>query len=253
MVKVASCNTVSGLNGFHLTSGGNGMGNWRGRGPVGTWSFGSIEDGTLARTWSYAPAMTGGVTTPMTSFPMNLTAQSVTIMETAKLALPEKTTDAGVEARTLLAECANPSSPWWTTQADALTCMQLMDRVLWNRMSDPGKFNARGAKSLADIVRAPNQFAGFDHYPNYDPSIVRNIQNMLDISNRDGDARRMAYRAFVEAAINIALGTRIDDPSPGMLAAWKTQNAKSPGPNFKPYKSLLNNTFYYVEKVTTSP
>ena len=50
--------------------------------------------------------------------------------------------------------------------------MKLMDAVLWNRRENPGPFLARGAKSLADIVKARGQFAGFESYPEYDNQLL---------------------------------------------------------------------------------
>lgn len=62
--------------------------------------------------------------------------------------LPDRNSDAGVEARVLLAECPGPANPSYTIEL-ASEAMQLMDAVLWNRMKNPGPFLARGAKSLA--------------------------------------------------------------------------------------------------------
>lgn len=54
----------------------------------------------------------------------------------------------------LLAECRSPSFSGYTL-GDATQSMQLMDRVLFNRLSDPAKFGASGAKTAGDIIRAP--------------------------------------------------------------------------------------------------
>jgi hypothetical protein len=161
------------------------------------------------------------------------------------ISLPAKNDAEGAEVRVLLAECRGQSFSTYTL-ADATTCMQLMDRVLWNRRSDPAKFGARGAKSLADIIRAPGQFAGFQNYPNYDVSIVNRIQAMLNIANSTKDKRSQDFADFINAAIDGANDPSIQDPSPGTLVAWRTKGSGSPGGNFKKHDTVLGNDFHYI-------
>ena len=103
--------------------------------------------------------------------------------------LPPKNDKEGCEVRVLLAECRSPSVGGYSL-ADAVTCMKLMDKVLWNRLDNPVPFKAKGAKTIADVVRAPGQFAGFSSYPNYDMSIVNRIQLMINIANTAKDKCR---------------------------------------------------------------
>jgi hypothetical protein len=74
---------------------------------------------------------------------------------------------------------------------------------------------------LADIVRARGQFAGFESYPNYSVTIRNRIQTCLDIANNAKDSRSGAYADFINAAIDCATDSDIDDPSPGFLVAWR--------------------------------
>lgn len=158
--------------------------------------------------------------------------------------LPDRNSDEGVEARVLIAECPGPASPSYTADL-AAEAMQLMDAVLWNRMDNPGPFNAKGAKSLADVVRAHGQFKGFEKYPDYNGGIRQNIQDALNIANNAKDGRSATYAAFVNKAIEIAKSTNYKDPSPGKLVSWRTANSTSPGKGFLQYKTVLGNDFYY--------
>lgn len=160
--------------------------------------------------------------------------------------LPPKDDTVGVEVRVLLAECRGPSSKSYIL-SDAKTAMQLMDRVLWNRLRDPARFGARGAKSLADIIKAPGQFAGFQNYPKYDMAIVNRIQAMVNIANSGAkDKRSPNFANFINAAIEVAKNQSIQEPSPGTLASWRTAGSGSPGSNFKLHTTLAGNDFYYI-------
>lgn len=160
------------------------------------------------------------------------------------ITLPDRMSDPGVEARVLLAECPGPALPSYTIEL-ATEAMQLMDAVLRNRLANPGPFLAKGAKSLADIVRAKGQFRGFEKYPDYNGGIRQNIQDALNIANSSKDARSTIYAAFVNKAIEIAKLTTYKDPSPGKLLSWRTTNSGSPGKAFLLYKTVLGNDFYY--------
>lgn len=161
------------------------------------------------------------------------------------VALPSRDTNAGVEARVLLAECRGPSSSSYKL-ATATQCMQMMDRVLWNRLGNPGPFGARGAKTIADVVKAKGQFAGFENFPDFDSSLVTRIQGMIDIANSAKDSRKADFLAHVNAAIAVANQPVIADPSPGKLVAWRTAGASSPGAGFLKHITLGGIDFYYI-------
>src|SRR5437879_4202721 len=111
--------------------------------------------------------------------------------------LPDAGGDEGAEVRILLAECKTPSYSTYSIEA-ATECMQLMDAVLWNRRENPGPFLARSAKSLADIIKARGQFAGFQKYPEYDIRIRTRIAEMLNIANNPKDSRSNAFIAHID-------------------------------------------------------
>jgi hypothetical protein len=159
------------------------------------------------------------------------------------LELPDRTTDEGLEARVLLAECRSPLYAGYTIEA-ATECMQLMDLVLWNRVDDPKPYGASQG-TLASAVRAPGQFAGFEHYPTYSAGIKANIQAMLNIANSTKDKRSELVAAHIQAALDVASDVTIPDPTPGSLVGWRTFGSGSPGAGFKLYKTVLFNSFYY--------
>ena len=160
--------------------------------------------------------------------------------------LPPKDDDEGCETRLLLAECVSPSFSSYSA-ADAQTCMQYMDLVLWNRYYNSKRFAMKKApQSIADVIRAPGQFAGFGNYPNYSLAIVRRIQSMVDIANAKKDKRSSAFEAHVNLAMTIAASPFITEPSSGMLAGWRVHGSGSPGGGFTFFKTVLGNDFYYV-------
>jgi hypothetical protein len=161
------------------------------------------------------------------------------------ITLPPKNDDDGAEARILLAECRGPSFSGYTL-ADATTCMQLMDLVIFNRLDNPARFGAKGATTVGDIIRAPGQFAGFEHYPDYNHSIVNRIQAMINIANSAKDKRHQDFADFINTAINIAQTAGIQDPSPGILASWRTAGSSSPGSGFSKHTTILGNDFYFI-------
>ena len=114
-------------------------------------------------------------------------------------------------------------------------------------------FKAKGAKTVADIIKAPGQFAGFEGYPKYENEIVRRIQERLDIANDGRDKRNGDFAAFISIAFDVVNGPPISDPSPGTLAAWKAEGHRSPKANFKLYKTIMGNSFYYIPKSVLTP
>jgi hypothetical protein len=162
----------------------------------------------------------------------------------AMIQLPNRDTDAGLEARVLLAECRGPAFSSFNL-ADATQCMQLMDRVLWNRVANPVPFGAKAGSGLPGVVKARGQFAGFANYPNYDASIKARIQDAINIANNSKDSRSSDYAGFVNSAINVANSPTISDPSAGKLVAWRTAGASSPGSGFSKHATVAGVDFYF--------
>lgn len=164
------------------------------------------------------------------------------------IVLPPLDDDVGAETIILLAECMGPGSSRYTIESATLS-MQMMDLVLWNRLQKPKLFMAKGAESIAEILKARGQFAGFSNYPNYDRSIANRINGMVNIANNSNDKRSQKFEAHINKAIDIANSLSIVEPSPGILVAWRTAGTDSPGSNFKFFKTIMGNDFYYIEKL----
>jgi hypothetical protein len=160
------------------------------------------------------------------------------------IVLPAKETNEGAEVRLLLAECRGPSYPGFEL-GSATVCMQLMDLVLWNRVKSPAQFLAKSATLLA-VIKARGQFQGFENYPNYNPGIKNNIQQMINIANNTKDRRSAEFAGYIRMAIQVAIAETILDPSRGTLVAWQTSGFPKPGPNFILYKTVLGNDFYFI-------
>ncbi len=60
----------------------------------------------------------------------------------------------------------------------------------------PGAILAPHAKDVIDIIKAPGQFAGFQHYPNYSADLVERLQSIINIANNPKDKRSGAYTTF---------------------------------------------------------
>lgn len=164
----------------------------------------------------------------------------------AAIKLPGRMEPSGLEARVLLAESSTPARKDYTG-ADAKLCMELMDRVLWNRVANPKTFGAKKNSNLLGVIKAKGQFAGFESYPDYAASIVTRIQSLLDIANGKNDLRAPTYAAHVQLSLDLAANPLpTPDPSPGALVSWRTEGHGGPGSNFKMFKTILGITFYYI-------
>ncbi len=165
------------------------------------------------------------------------------------IALPARNTDQGAVARVLMAEARGPLDPAYS-EADSLTAMQWMRLVLENRLANnPRQFMTPGAKNLIDIIKAPGQIGGFEHYPAY--AATQDNQDRLNIANDDNDRRAERVGAFIQNAINVANAlSPVADPSPAgsFLAAWRTQRHGSPGSRYVEFASHGNNTFFTLAR-----
>jgi hypothetical protein len=175
---------------------------------------------------------------------------AVTVVE--KLALPAEATEEGMLARLLLAEALNPGQQGYDA-SKSKTAMQWMRIVLANRLnsSNPEKFYAKGAKTLADIVKArPEQFKGFQDYPKIGADQSKVIGEVLNIANADSDRRQEKYAQFVQNALEAASSKAlISDPCPTGLYGWRTAGSDPPGGDFVKYGDPQSgNQFYTLSK-----
>lgn len=92
----------------------------------------------------------------------------------------------------------------------------------------------------------PGQFAGFEKYPNYDKSIENRIQAMINIANSPKDKRQQSFTDHINSANAVSEAANIIEPSPGILAGWRTAGSGAPGGSFKFWKTFFGNDFYYI-------
>src|SRR5690606_19020765 len=120
---------------------------------------------------------------------------------------------------------AESMTPWQNgyAAADAALAMKWMHAVLLNRRRyRPGLFNAPDPATLRDIVTAPNQIAGFSRYPDIEPSVQRNINDIVANANDDELPRRREFEVHIQKAIDATRAEDILDPSRGGLFGWRT-------------------------------
>lgn len=174
---------------------------------------------------------------------------AVTVVE--KLVLPGEATEEGMLARLLLAEAHSPGQSGYDV-SESKTAMQWMRLVLANRLNNsPERFYAKGAKSLADIVKAkPEQFKGFQDYPKIGADQSKVIDDIVKIANSDSDTRQEKYAQFLQSALEVASSkTLIPDPCSTGLYGWRTAGSDPPGGDFVKYGDPQSgNQFYTLSK-----
>jgi len=176
------------------------------------------------------------------------TKVAITVVE--KLVLPAESAEEGMLARLLLAEAHSPGQSG-SDAAESKTAMQWMRVVLANRLNNgPERFNAKGAKTLLDIVKAPKQFEGFHDYPKLGKGQSTRIEEIVRIANSDSDPRQEKYAQFLQNALELAASkTLIADPCPTGLYGWRTAGSATPGGDFVKYGDPLSgNQFYTLTK-----
>jgi hypothetical protein len=170
----------------------------------------------------------------------------VTVVD--RLVLPDAGTDHGLMVRLFLAENRSPDDRGYE-ESETLTSMRWMRHVLQNRLRDrPERFNARGATTLVDIVRAPGQFAGFGRYPTIAAAKQERIDRIVDYANDDNHRLQLAYERLVNNASAAVTERQPPDPCPGGLYGWRTSGSADPGGTFVRYQALAGNQFYTVSR-----
>lgn len=167
-----------------------------------------------------------------------------------KLDLPDKNKDEGMMARLLIAESRTPYFKTYD-EAKSKKGMDWMLLVLHNRLNNkPEFFNAKGAKTLTDIVKGTGQFAGFGNYPNLDKDVAALIQDAINIANDDNHGKQQEYIVFVKNALEVAAKkTPVADPaSPDILGYWRTAGSGKPESSAVIQDTLVGNTFYKTKK-----
>lgn len=160
------------------------------------------------------------------------------------VSLPGDKTDQGLLTRLFIAEVPSPEDKRYKLE-DAKASMIWMRVVVENRLKTPNsKWASSGAKSLQDVLRAPHQFEGFSSYPTLIKRIQDLIADTVAIANNGDDPRRAKYKAFVDAALEVASLKSVTDPSPKGLFWWMTSGMGTPGNDTEVYMTKLGNTFF---------
>ncbi len=134
--------------------------------------------------------------------PGALLAGPINVVVESSVPLPAASTDAGLLVRLFLAETPSPDEMNYTSE-QAKTAMSWMRVVVENRLNNPSNvWASAGAKTLADVIKAPGQFEGFSHYPALPANITKNINEAVEIANNGDDPRRARYKMFVDAALS---------------------------------------------------
>ena len=123
--------------------------------------------------------------------------------------------------------------------------MQWMRFVLDNRLRfGPQSFDAgKSVTTLTALIKAPNQVAGFENYPEIADKLNTLLNDVLSIANNSSHNDCLLYRQYVQNAIDVANGSKPGNDPTG-LYGWKTANSNSTGPNFVMYKSFGGQDFY---------
>lgn len=125
----------------------------------------------------------------------------------SNVTLPPITTEEGVVARLMLAEVKTPGYSDYSAD-DSKRSMRIIKKVLENRLTKPGLFNASGATNEIDIITAPNQFDGFSKDSSGNLVISSTVQARIDdIVAKANSGPPGPYANFVQNAIDVANGT----------------------------------------------
>lgn len=203
--------------------------------------------------------MTGtniGQTTLEATFNKSLVASvTIEVFNKVLVALPQQATVEGALARLFLAESINPSDKSYSAE-ESKKSMIWMRKVIENRLASkkPSIFGINAtqgkAPTIFDVIRARNQFHGFEAYPDINERIKVNLNNFIAIANEYNHPHREKYSAFIQNAIDAASQDALKgflDPSPKGLYGWRTKDSSPPGGDFKAYANLAGQTFYTLK------
>jgi hypothetical protein len=193
---------------------------------------------TLAAYWASKPAQ------------KDLTTPEIALTIEPRLELPPTGMEAGILARVLIVENITPGQRQFSMD-QSLTAMKWMRVVLVNRLSFGSQYFDAGksVSTLTELIKAPNQVAGFENYPIIATANNSLLNEILSIANNSAHKDCLLYRQYVQNAIDVAnLNTCGSDPCPTGLYAWRTANSGSPGDNFVKYQSLGGQDFYTLSE-----
>jgi len=128
--------------------------------------------------------------------------------------------------------------------------MRLMRQVLINRLKDPGRFRASGARSATDIIKAKGQFKGLEDYPKtISTKLHENFKGIIkEALEKSNPSYFAASKNYVMMAIKIAaLDENSIKASIPEVIGWRTTDKNEiypPGTGNKWIKDIAGNHFY---------
>ena len=186
-------------------------------------------------------------TATITGTVRNGQSSAITIVVSARVSLPARNTTGGLVVRLLLNETMSPSNSSYNA-VDAEKGMNWMVVVLNNRLNDPRSFGAPAGATIEQIIKARNQFAGFQNFPQLSASTIQHIQGVVNTANDNNNSNQSAFQNHITFAIAIANAHQspIADPaSPDELIGWRTSGHGSPGGSAVAFSvPLLGNQFF---------
>jgi hypothetical protein len=102
-----------------------------------------------------------------------------------QMKLPAENTPEGLVTRLLLSETQTPSNLTYN-DADAQKAMEWMHLVLYNRLKDSMRFGAKKNAGIVDLIKAKDQFAGFENYPKIAAGLQARVAEILKKANNIG-------------------------------------------------------------------
>lgn len=182
---------------------------------------------------------------------------TVEVFEKILRVLPLDDSIEGMFTRLFLAESINPGNARIYNATESRKPMLWMRKVIENRLSHktPKIFSVKNKLgdpkfTVYDIVKAKNQFHGFENYPKVSSSIKINLDGFVAIANNYNHSKREIYDEFIQNSIAAANKDALKgflDPSPNGLYGWRTKGSSAPGGDFKEYKPLAGQTFYTLK------
>lgn len=173
------------------------------------------------------------------------------------ISLPLDNTEEGMLTRLFLAESINPGNGVLYNEEESRRSMIWMRQVIQNRLTykTPSTFGVKGITgqlkySVTDVVKAKNQFHGFEEYPKIKSSIKVNLNGFVAIANNYNHPKRQQYVKYIENAKSAASKDALknfSDPSSKGIYGWRTKGSSSPGGDFKKYQDLAGQTFYTIK------
>jgi len=159
----------------------------------------------------------------------------ITVFNKVLITLAQPATAEGLLTRLFLAESINPGKTGVYNAENSKKSMLWMRKVIENRLSHKTphifsvpKKNKKDSYTIFDIVKAKNQFHGFEKYPDLDSAIKRNISAFISNANNYNHSLRKQYADFIANAKNAASANALknfNDPGSDKLFGWRTKGS----------------------------